>query len=91
MAGINVEPFKTFYRGLPTEQARIEFAERCQTTTGYITQIMYGNRNCGAVLAIAIERESNGAVRCDDLCPDADFTYLRNSNITDQTKTPAVT
>ncbi|WP_269527878.1 hypothetical protein [Acinetobacter baumannii] len=40
---------------------------------------MYGYRPCNPSLAINIDRESKGQVRCDDLCPDTDFDYLRRT------------
>lgn len=60
------------------EKEKNSFAKSCLTTVGHIKQIMYGYRKCNPILAIAIDRESNGVVSCDDLCPDADFDYLRN-------------
>lgn len=60
------------------KEERSAFAERCGTTLGNLNQIMYGNTTCGAALAIAIDRESGSKVRCDDLCPSADYQYLRN-------------
>ena len=35
---------------------------------------------CSATLAIALDRESHGKVSCDELCPNADFEYLRRSS-----------
>lgn len=65
-----------YFLALSDEQ-KTSFAKACKTTVGQIQQVMYGHRKCNAVLAIDIERESKGAVRCDDLCPQADFDYLR--------------
>jgi len=67
---------KDFFLQLSKDD-REAFASKCDTTVDYIKQIMYGNRPCKAELAISIDRESNGAVKCEDLCPDADFEYLR--------------
>ena len=61
-----------------TLSERKAFAIRCQTSIGYLNQIMYGNSKCGASLAIKIDKESNGQVSCDLLCPDVDFNYIRN-------------
>lgn len=60
------------------KEERDAFAARCGTTTGHLKQVMYGNRACSAELAIEIDRESQGAIKCDDLCPGADFEYLRS-------------
>jgi DNA-binding transcriptional regulator YdaS (Cro superfamily) len=65
-----------FLNGLPVpEQER--FAERCGTSIGYLRQIAYGHRKCVAELAINIERESKRAVVCEELCPTADWAYVR--------------
>lgn len=67
---------KDFFLAL-SDTEREAFAVRVGTTVGHIKQVMYGNRACNAALAIEIDRESAGAVKCDDLCPDVDFDYLR--------------
>lgn len=60
-----------------TKDERVAFATRCGTTLGNLNQMIYSTTPCSASLAIVIDRESNGAVVCDDLCPLADFDYLR--------------
>ena len=55
------------------------FADRCDTTVGHLRNVAYG-RTCGEKLAVDIERESNGAVRCEDLRPDVDWAYLRGTS-----------
>jgi len=55
------------------------FAKRCGTSTGQLKQVAGGYRRAGESLAINIERESGGAVRCEDLRPDVDWEYLRRS------------
>lgn len=47
--------------------AREQFASRCETTRGHLQNVMYGVRPCASDLAVAIERESGGAVRRWDL------------------------
>jgi len=69
-----------YFLSLSVEQKE-SFAKECKTTVGQIQQIMYGHRNCNPALAIAIDRESKGAVACEDLCSDVDFAYLRNQSI----------
>ncbi|EGU03076.1 TPA: helix-turn-helix domain-containing protein [Acinetobacter baumannii] len=69
---------KQYFSSLSEEQQKA-FAAACETTTGQIKQIMYGYRPCNPSLAINIDRESKGQVRCDDLCPDTDFDYLRRT------------
>ena len=77
MSASNSNELKSFLAGLSV-QDKGAFAERCSTTVGYLNQIMYGNSKCSASLAIKIDKESNGAVSCDLLCPEADFDYVRN-------------
>lgn len=57
---------------------RKAFAERCGTSVRHLQNIVYG-KTCGETLAINIERESGGAVRCEDLRPDVDWAYLRGT------------
>lgn len=63
------------------EQQKEDFAQRCGTTFGYMKLVMYGVRKCNPDLAINIDRESHGVVRCDDLCPETDFDYLRQQAV----------
>lgn len=56
-----------------------DFARRCGTTAGQLKQVAGGYRRAGESLAINIERESGGAVRCEDLRPDVDWEYLRTT------------
>jgi|GEM_PF-354407 len=61
------------------KQALLAFAKQCETTPGQLKQVAYGNRRASAALAIALERETDGAIRCEDTRPDIDWAYLRNS------------
>lgn len=69
---------KTFLETMSTDE-RDEFAERCGSTGGHLRNVSYGYRSCAEGLAIAIERESKGKVRCETLRPDVDWKYLRNT------------
>lgn len=60
------------------------FAERCGTSYGYLYQVALGNRSPSPYLAIEIERESGGVIRCEVLCPHADWAYIRSSQKTNQ-------
>lgn len=73
---------KIFFNALSTDGKK-NFAERCHTTVGYITQVMYGNSNPSASLAIDIDRESGGLVPCESLCPGADFDYVKSKAVSD--------
>lgn len=55
------------------------FAARCGTSLGQLKQVAYGYRRPSAALTISIERESSRAVSCEEMRPDIDWAYLRNS------------
>jgi DNA-binding transcriptional regulator YdaS (Cro superfamily) len=69
---------KTYLKALSQDE-RETFAAACETTVGQLTQVAGGHRRAGEALAINIERESGGKVRCEDLRPDVDWAYLRNT------------
>ena len=73
-----MEPLKTFFMGL-TVAERDDFALRCETSRPHITNIAYGLKTCSEKLAVAIERESNGAVRAETLRSDVDWEYIRGT------------
>lgn len=73
----HISPLIDYMKSLDSDSDRDDFALRCGTTLGYLKLIMYGNRNCSAITAINIDRESNGYIPCDILCPQADFEYIR--------------
>lgn len=58
---------------------RTKFAAACESTVGHLKNVSYGYRPCAEKLAIAIERETKGGVRCEDLRPDVDWAFLRNT------------
>ena len=76
MATNGTAKLKSFMSGLAAHEKE-EFAKKCETSVGYLNQIMYGNSKCSASLAIRIDKESRALVPCDDLCPEADFDYIR--------------
>jgi len=67
---------KTYLFGLSMAD-RARLADRCGTTYGHLRNVSYGQKPCAAELAINIERETSGAVRCEDLRPDVDWGVLR--------------
>jgi DNA-binding transcriptional regulator YdaS (Cro superfamily) len=69
---------KTYLASLSSEQ-REAFATACGSTPGHLKNISYEYRTCAEKLAIAIERESKGAVRCEELRGDVDWQFLRNT------------
>lgn len=67
---------KTYINQLEKD-ARLSFAERVGASVGHLQNVGYGYKPCAAWLAIAIERESRGAVRFEALCPDIDVSHMR--------------
>lgn len=55
-------------------------AKRSGTSAGNLKQIAHGFRRAGPGLAINLDRESGRAVTCEELRPDVDWAYLRNSS-----------
>ncbi len=62
-----------------SEPERQTLASRCETSFLYLRKIAYGLKRAGEKLAIAIERETNRAVTCEELRPDVDWAYLRGT------------
>lgn len=58
---------------------RVAFARRCGTTYGYLRKALYVGNKLGGDLAVAIDRESGGRVRCEELRPDIDWSYVRRT------------
>lgn len=73
-----------YLKTLKTKAKLNEFASRCSTTAGQLKQVASHYRRAGESLAINIERETNGAVRCEDLRPDVDWAYIRNSSLNNE-------
>lgn len=59
---------------------QILFAETCGTSIGYLRKAISIKQALREKLCINIEKESAGAVRCEDLRPDVDWGYLRGSS-----------
>lgn len=67
---------------LSNSDARKTFAEKVGTTWGYLQHVMNGRRSCSETLAINIEKETQGVVTCEELCPETDWEYIRNTSPT---------
>lgn len=74
---------KNYLRSLAGEAEREAFAARCGTSLTYLRLIAYNKNGKGkrasAKLAVEIDRESDGAVPVELLCPDVDWAYVRQS------------
>jgi DNA-binding transcriptional regulator YdaS (Cro superfamily) len=58
---------------------RKAFAKRCGTSLGSLMNVAHGFRPCRERLAIEIEKNSVGAVTCEELRDDVDWAYLRGT------------
>ena len=60
-------------------EERDPFAKRCGTSLGFLKLLAYGRKPCSPELAVAIDRETSGAVSFEELCPPPkmDWAYLR--------------
>lgn len=68
-----------YIRGLERE-ALYSLANRCRTSVGQLKQVAYGNRRAGAGLAVDIERETGGAITCEQLRADIDWAFVRSTS-----------
>lgn len=55
---------------------QLDYARRCGTSLGYLRKAISIDQKIGEGLVITLERESGGAVRCENLRPDVDWKYL---------------
>lgn len=72
--------FKTFFLDIPRPE-RPAFAEKCGVSVGQLHNIAYGLRPCATDLAIEIEKASEGKVKCEEMCPEVDWAYLRGTSV----------
>jgi len=70
--------FRKYFYALDKAE-RITFASKCNTSVGYLLLVSNSKRGFSADLSIAIERESQGKVRCEDLRPSTDWAYIRGT------------
>ncbi|MEQ6474180.1 YdaS family helix-turn-helix protein [Comamonas sp. wu1-DMT] len=66
---------------------RLSLATRCQTSEGYLRKAISKGQRLGESLCINLDRESGGAIRCEDLRPDVDWAYLRTARELAQSST----
>lgn len=62
-------------------EGRAAFANRCGAAVGHLLNVAGGHKRCGEGLAINIERESGGIVKCESLRSDVDWAYLRGNSL----------
>ena len=64
-----------------TKDDRAAYVTACGTSEGYLRKAASRHQAFRAELCILLERESGGAVRCEDLLPDADWAYIRTQTV----------
>lgn len=70
---------KTYLLSIPMPE-RARLARACGTSYAHLRNVAYGSKRCAESLAINIDRETDGAVRCEGLRPDVDWAYLRGTD-----------
>lgn len=75
---LRMETLRTYLNKL-TPDEQVSFCVRCKTTIGYLRKAMSVGQRIGESLCIEIERESGGAVKCEELRPDVHWDYLRGT------------
>lgn len=70
--------FHAYFKDL-SKPERESFARTVGTSVAYLWQIIYGQRRCSESMAIEIEKASGRAVRVEDIRPDVDWAYIRES------------
>ena len=83
-----MEHLRDYLNSLPVAEQHA-FATRCKTTAGYLRKAISVQARLSESTVIAIERESNGAVKCEHLRPDVDWAFLRNTRSTRARRRPA--
>jgi DNA-binding transcriptional regulator YdaS (Cro superfamily) len=61
-----------------TTEEQFYFAQKCETSAAHIRNIAHGYSPCSEKLAISLDRESQGKVKCEVVRPDVDWKYLIN-------------
>jgi DNA-binding transcriptional regulator YdaS (Cro superfamily) len=73
-----MEKLRTYLNSLSPDR-QTAFANRCETSVGYLRKAISIGQQLSEKLVISIERETKGEVRCEDLRPDVDWQFLRNT------------
>lgn len=59
---------------------KAQLAEAINRPASYLSRQLSGDRSFTERDAIAIEKYTNGEVRCEDILPDVDWAYLRSTD-----------
>jgi DNA-binding transcriptional regulator YdaS (Cro superfamily) len=66
------------------KESRAAFCSSIDASERYLRKAISKGQRMGVELCIAIDRNSGGAVRCEDIRPDVDWAYLRTSQATSE-------
>lgn len=72
-----MQTFLDYINAIP-QGDRDEFAKRCGTSIGYLRKAISVKQRLREDVCVAIERESKGAIRCEDLRPDLEWKRTRD-------------
>jgi DNA-binding transcriptional regulator YdaS (Cro superfamily) len=73
------ESLRTYLNSLDRDSQE-EYARRCETSVGYLRKALSTKERIAESTAIALDRESDGAVPVEDVRPDVDWSYLRGTS-----------
>jgi DNA-binding transcriptional regulator YdaS (Cro superfamily) len=73
------EALRTYLNSLEVEE-QVAYAERCDTSLGYLRKALSTKERIAESTAIALDRESGGAVPVESVRPDVDWSYLRGTS-----------
>lgn len=74
-----MEALRTYLNSLSPDKQE-SFADKCDTSISYLRKAISVRHKMGERLVIAIEKASSGQVRCEDLRPDVDWSFLRGTS-----------
>jgi DNA-binding transcriptional regulator YdaS (Cro superfamily) len=75
----SVHPLRKYLNSLDLDE-QAAYAARCGTTVGYLRKALSTKERIAESTAIALERESGGAVSVESIRPDVDWAYLRGTS-----------
>lgn len=75
-----MEKLKNYLRNLSKTDREL-LAKACETSFGHLRNVGYGCSKPNAKLCIAIERETRGHIKCEELRKDIDWQWVRSSHL----------
>lgn len=75
---VGMDILRQYLNSLSVDE-QVAFAASVGTSVGYIRKAISVGHRFDANLVIAIERETAGKIRCEDLRPDVDWAVIRGT------------